>query len=165
MFLFKGACVSRRNASLSPSFLSGLICENVRRHRHSPWFLVKGKEIWLLPPDKNTEESSRPENNNFFFFFPFFVVIWACQIGLLSALQVCGRHRRGCWDKEWGREEREVKKTFGLEAWCMGGRERNGRGSVVLVCKSLQQIRRNCGRSETLSLDAAVVNILAWFRS
>lgn len=47
----------------------------------------------------------------------------------------------------------------------MGGRERNGRGSVVLVCESLQQIRRSCGRSETLSLDAVVVNILAWFRS
>lgn len=36
---------------------------------------------------------------------------------------------------------------------------------VVLVCKSLQQIRRSCGRSETLSLDAVVMNILACFRS
>lgn len=81
-------------------------------HRHSLWFLVKGKEIWLFLPDKNTEETSRPENNFFFLFLSLFVVIWACQIGLLSALQVCGRHRRGCWDKEWGREEREVKKTL-----------------------------------------------------
>ena len=58
-----------------------------------------------------------------------------------------------------------MKKTFGLKAWCMGERERNGRGSVVLVCESLQQIRRSCGRSETLSLDVVVMNILACFRS
>lgn len=61
-----------------------------------------------------------------------------------------------------GGGRKEVKKTFGLEAWCMGGRESNGSQSV-LVCKSLLQVGRICGRSETLSLEVVVMNILACF--
>lgn len=47
----------------------------------------------------------------------------------------------------------------------MGGGGHNGRGRVVLVCEVLPQIIRSCGRSETLSLDAVVMNLLTWFRS
>lgn len=134
-------------------------------HRHSLWFLVKGKEIWLLPPDKNTEESSRPEND---FFFPFlFFFCYYLSLPDWSAL---------CSPSVWAAQKRLLRQRIGEGGrrsekglWIGGmvhGRKRcNGRSSVVLVCGSLRQITRSCGRSETLSLDAAVVNILAWFRS
>lgn len=67
--------------------------------------------------------------------------------------------------KNWGREGgRRSEKDLWIGGMVYGRKRHNGRSSV-LVCGSLQQIRRSCGRSETLSLDAAVVNILAWFRS
>lgn len=43
--------------------------------------------------------------------------------------------------KNWGREEGEVKKTFGLEAWCTGGRGTMA-GAVLFWFEEV------CGRSE-----------------
>lgn len=167
MFLFRGACVSRRNTS--PFFGESWFVRmrGLGIHRHSLWFMVKGKEICLLLPDKNTEESSRPEN---YFFPPFsflFLLLFELARLVCSPLSKCvGGTEEVAETKNWGREEGEVKKPFGLESWCMGGRgTMAGAVGVVLVCGSLRLIRRSCGRSETLSLDAAVVNTLAWFRS
>lgn len=129
-------------------------------HCHSIWFLVKGKEIWLLPPDKNTEKRSLLGQKTTYFSFLVFFVIWACQIGLSNCV---GGTEEDAETKNGG-GRKEVKKTFGLVAWCMGGRGSNGSQSV-LVCKSLQQVGRICGRSETLSLEVVMMNILARFWS
>lgn len=67
--------------------------------------------------------------------------------------------------KNWGEGGRRSEKDLWIGGMVHGRKRRNGRSSVVLVCRSLQPITRSCGRSQTLSLDAAVVNILAWFRS
>lgn len=77
--------------------------------------------------------------------------VWAAQKRLLRQRIGGGRKekwkrpldwRHGVWEEEAQWQE---QCCFGL--W------------------SLRQIRRSCGRSETLSLEAAVVNTLAWFRS
>lgn len=134
-------------------------------HCHSFWFMVKGKKIWLLPPDKNTEESSRPENDFFFPFLSFFCCylslpdwsalhspsVWAAQKRLLR--QRIGGGRKEKWKRplDWRHGVWEEEAQW-QEQCCFG-------------LRSLRQIRRSCGRSETLSLEAAVVNTLAWFRS
>lgn len=51
------------------------------------------------------------QKTTFFFFFSPFLSFFCCYLSLpdWSALQVCGRHRRGCWDKELGEGGRKEK--------------------------------------------------------